>query len=85
LRQFRAKPSANASTVVATGSPPGLPDGSVARDDRAGDAALDLGHGHIEVERDPGMVLVAEADPDKIVRSGSGSASSVLRIARTAR
>jgi len=63
LRQFRAKPSANASTVAATGTPPGLGGGSVEREDRARDAALDLGHGHAEIERDPGVIPAIESMP----------------------
>jgi hypothetical protein len=42
--------------MAATGAPSGLSGGSVEREDRSRDAALDLGHGNAEVERDPGIV-----------------------------
>jgi len=47
--------------VAATGAPPGLGGGSIEREDRARDAALDLGHGDAEIERDPGVIPAIEA------------------------
>jgi len=49
--------------VAAPGSPPGLSGGGVECEDRARDAALDLGHGYAEVERDPGIVPTIDPMP----------------------